>query len=277
MIKFLKRCTKWLWEKLPDSKLFRLFCLIACAAFGFYFWRLTLSNSCDNCELFGFNWSAVIDEIKTEHYAKRFAHPFALSLFVLLALWYFRTRDTLRRIAGADAQIQQSNFTIGLTNLVAGKSINIEIGVAILLQVSDATDAFDKQIRIAFIRRLKDKPLTNDDVHIGSIRRKNHFLSYAQHMLKWLINYQIKNPESDKPDLRGMSCDYQEFTSADIGDFAFSKILPTDSEIHEYDRVGGYKPPITFLSATSVEKLDFENVSKKVVDSEYHRLISWTK
>ena len=273
MIKLWKRYKKWRRTKILDNKFVRLICLGICAALGFAFWCFALSDNCNLCETFEGDWLAPITAIKAEEHAARFAHPFALSFFVLLALWYFRTRDTLRQIANADAQLQQSNFTIGLTNLVISKSINIDTGVAILLQVSSETDVFDTQIRIAFIRRLKDIPLTSKNVHIGTLRRPGNHLSYAQHMLKWLIEYQEKNPSSIKPDLSGMNCDHQEFTSTGIGNSRFSKILPSkDDGADALGRADEYNP-ITFAFTKGIENLDFKDVLREVVAEKYRRQI----
>ena len=278
MIKLLKRCAKWLWVELPDCKLFRFVCLVACAALGFAFWCSTLSDNCNLFETFEDDWLAPITAIKAESHAARFAHPFALSLFVLLALWYFRTRDTLRRIAGADAQLQQNNFAIGINNLMQDDPMTIGVGVTMLLQVSEKTDSFDNLIRDAFISRLRKNPkMPNLVDHVDSSDDTPHEkqkkveltippkLTYAQYILQWLI---VKQEHyAKKPNLRGMRCDYQEFK---VSGLDLVKILPTPSETespvskhHELRVSAGLHWVVSFMLA-DCETLNFDGTDLEI-------------
>lgn len=143
-----------------------------------------------------------------------------LSLFVVFALWVFRTYDARQQIeqtnrqlqqAGRQAkrQLQQANFAKGLDNLVGDDPLQVDIGVILLLEVSKETSDFDKEIRLAFIKRLKELP-----GKLGKIKpweMCDNKLSYAQYIMQWLIDHP---KEDDVPlKLMGMDCRYQEFTS----------------------------------------------------------------
>lgn len=125
-----------------------------------------------------------------------------LSFFVFIALWAFRTYDTRQ-------QIQQANFVKGLDNLVSDNPLQVDIGVILLLEVSKATPAFDTEIRLAFIKRLKE-PVKKHERMKFQEGVSNRF-SYAQYIIQWLIDH--PRVSGKKPDLVGMNCECQEFTS----------------------------------------------------------------
>lgn len=137
-----------------------------------------------------------------------------LGLPIFVLLWWFRTYD-------AQQQIQQANFATGITNLASGNPLSIGVGVAILLGVSNSTLAFDKEIKTAFIRRLKEFPQDLDKVKVVQVRTNR--LAYAQHILKWLIAHQEKQG-GKKPDLSGMDCRFQEFVLS--AELKLNAILP---------------------------------------------------
>ena len=266
------------WKKLPDSKLFRFACLFACAILGIVVWCFTLYDNCNLCETFEGGWLAPITVIEAEEHAARFAHPFALSFLVLLALWYFRTRDTLRRIADTDEQFQQNSFSIGITNLMQDDPTTINVGVTMLLQVSSKTKSFDNLIRDAFISRLRKEPQmpkvgepidTNAHTSHEAIKRAEleipPRLTYAQYILQWLIAKQ--KHYAKKPDLRGMRCDYQDFK---VSGLDLVKVLPTPSETespvskhHELRTEAGLHWVVSFLRA-DCETLNFDGTDLEI-------------
>ena len=123
-----------------------------------------------------------------------------LGLAVFLALWVFRTRDVRQNI-------EQTNLFNGLRLLASDNPLEIDIGVHQLLRLADAVPEYHPDIRLAFIRRLKQLP-TNlpklprhpditykklDGAQISDIVP----LAYAQHIFKWLMKNKQKNNESD--------------------------------------------------------------------------------
>ncbi len=229
----------------PISKIWVRFTLLAFA--GFVGWFLLKFYDDEIICFFGIPYGA-------KNY---FALPI-LSFWILVALWLFRTYDTRQ-------QIHQSNFVKGLENLVSNDPLRIDIGVILLLEVSKATPAFDKEIRLAFIKRLKELPKNLVGRKVIEIR--DHKLSYAQYILQWLIEHQHEN---DKPlDLKGMDCRYQEFTvnrytGKTNNKLKLSKILPAISrkpnwkdDLSNLDRV--INPVITFTEA-NCENIDFNGV-----------------
>ena len=119
-----------------------------------------------------------------------------LSIVVFFALWVFRTYDTRQQIEQANRQLkqasqqanrqlQQANFAKGLDNLVSDDPLQVDIGVILLLEVSKATSAFDKEIRLAFIKRLKELPGNLEGRTVMEMRANR--LSYAQYIIQWLI------------------------------------------------------------------------------------------
>jgi len=174
-----------------------------------------------------------------------------LSIFVFLVLWIFRTYDTRQ-------QIQQANFVKGLENLVSGDPLQVDVGVILLLEVSKATPAFDKEIRIAFIKRLKELPENLSKRKI--IEMRSNRLSYAQYIIQWLIEH--PKAGGDPYDLKGMDCRYQEFTSKRFSGGAnrkleIAKILNRSSDKSDDNLL---VPGVTF------EEADCENIRFKRVN-----------
>lgn len=119
-----------------------------------------------------------------------------LGLPVFVALWWFRTRDTHAQINKSQAQIHQNNLAIGLDKLVSGDSLQLAIGVQMLIQVSKNTKEFNEEIRLAFIKRLQHLP---DDIkyHDGNdaVLNSNRFsiqlptLNHMPHIFDWLVQH----------------------------------------------------------------------------------------
>jgi len=119
-----------------------------------------------------------------------------LGLPVFVALWWFRTRDTHAQINKSQVQIHQNNLAIGLDKLVSGDSLQLAIGVQMLIQVSKKTEEFDGEIRLAFIKRLQHLP---NKVKFDNEKRVSIYLptlNYMPHIFRWLINH-AKSNESD--------------------------------------------------------------------------------
>ena len=158
-----------------------------------------------------------------------YLEPLLFGLPVFICLWCFRTYDTQQ-------QIQQGNFVTGMNKLVQDNPAVITIGVKILLQVSAKTNSFDDEIRDAFTNCLKKKLETPDRAKVREIASGNimesfapdvpHRFTYAQYILQWLIAKQKHYKE--KPYLRGMRCDYQEFK---VPGLDLVKVLPTPDEV----------------------------------------------
>ncbi len=138
-------------------------------------------------------------------------------IFVFLLLWVFRTYDTRQAISKTNIQIQQSKLFNGLDNLVSEDPLKIEIGVFQLIELSKSGNEFNLTIQFAFIKRLKKIPLSDSEIkrhgtHANSndpysssgdyfnnqMReydpdaiqpRRGIRLTYAQHILKWLIKH----------------------------------------------------------------------------------------
>lgn len=132
-----------------------------------------------------------------------------LSIFVVFALWVFRTYDTRQQIEQTNRQLQQTNFAKGMDNLVSNNPLRVEIGVILLMEVSKATSTFDKEIRLAFIKRLKESIVKSEEMKFQE--GVSNRLSYAQYIIQWLINH--PKVGGKKPDLIGMNCECQEFTA----------------------------------------------------------------
>ena len=123
-----------------------------------------------------------------------------LTLPTFFALWWFRTYDSRQ-------QLQRANFETGVGHIASDTPIRIEIGTQILVEVSKVTSAFDSEIALTFIKRLKRFPETSDKNL--ALLRGGYTWSYAQHMLKWLFqDYQRRNKRHD---LGGVELRYQEF------------------------------------------------------------------
>jgi len=181
-----------------------------------------------------------------------------LSFFVFVALWFFRTHDTRQRIEQANQQMQQEKFNKGMDNLVSDNPLRVDIGVALLLEASDVMSAFDKEIRIAFIKRLKELPEKLDGRRVMEMRANR--LSYAQYIIQWLINH----PRADGApfDLRGMDCRYQEFTSRRFSGSTNQKLEISKILSRSPDKFDGsiLNPGITFEEA-NCENVSFKGVS----------------
>ena len=131
---------------------------------------------------------------------------------VFFCLWCFRTNDVRQQIHNAgqqinktETQIQKNSLFNGIDNLSDKDPFKIDMGVDQLLALSKLNPDHDKTIRIAFIRRLKKCPLTNNEMMRGIER-----LGYAQPILKWLTDKKIK------ADLTNCSLDWQNFTKGDV-------------------------------------------------------------
>jgi len=192
-----------------------------------------------------------------------------LSFFVFIALWFFRTYDTRQQIEQtnrqlrqaslqATQQLQQANFAKGLDNLVSDDPLKVDIGVILLLEVSKVTTTFDKEIRLAFIKRLKELPGNLDGRSVMEMRANR--LSYAQYIIQWLIDHPKVGGAS--LDLRGMDCRYQEFTSRRFSGGANKKLeiskIFTFSPSAIDDSI--LNPGITFEDA-NCENVSFKGVS----------------
>ena len=240
---------------LIDSPLVRFGLLLGAALFGLFageriFW--TISCMVD-----------VSEEVE------KYLESLCVSIFVFLALWWLRTRDSRQQIAASNAQIQQTNFISGMDKLVQDAPIQIEVGITLLLEVSKKTDAFDTEIRLAFIKRLKT-PTSETQAELEkayeSFYAENEnaeeyvytkaMLTYAQYILKWLIDHQ--STESRKPNLDWMNCAFQEFT---IDGLDLRKILYTEKEVAD-----GTEPHydwVSFYGANHQENLDFTDISSE--------------
>ena len=184
----------------------------------------------------------------------KYLEPLLLALPVFVCLWFFRTYDTQQ-------QIQQGNFVAGVDKLVQSDPMVIAVGVNILLQVSAKTDSFDDAIRDAFVNRLRKKPTIPSQPVIRGIPEADELpefevkqplrLTYAQHILWWLTSKQ--DNYADKPDLRGMRCDYQEFK---IDGIDLVKILPAARGDAEGEVLWGHA--VSLLRA-DCQKLNFDD------------------
>ena len=128
------------------------------------------------------------------------AAPFTVPTFI--ALWWFRTYDSRQ-------QLQRANFEAGVGHIASDTPIRIEIGTQILIQVSKVTSAFDSEIALTFVKRLKRFPETSEkNIYL---LKTGYRWSYAQHMLEWLSeDYRRRNKRYD---LRKLDLRYQDFTS----------------------------------------------------------------
>ena len=184
----------------------------------------------------------------------KYLEPLLFGLPVFIWLWFFRTYDTQQ-------QIQQGNFVAGVDKLVQSDPMVIAVGVNILLQVSAKTDSFDDAIRDAFVNRLRKKPTIPSQPVIHGIPEADEMpefelkqplrLTYAQHILWWLTSKQ--DNYADKPDLRGMRCDYQEFK---IDGIDLVKILPAARGDAEGEVLWGHA--VSLLRA-DCQKLNFDD------------------
>ena len=138
----------------------------------------------------------VMEKNASNEYIRKVLTPATYSLPIFLALWWFRTYDSRM-------QIQRANFEAGVAHIASDTPINIEIGVQILLGVSEVTSAFDREICITFIKRLK-RPVSDNHQQYDAI--KNYRYGYAQHMFRWMT------ARDGEWDLSNMQLQNQEFT-----------------------------------------------------------------
>ena len=269
---------KFWCKKVVDSVPGRLVILAFAAYAGYQFWL--------HC------YDAAIHKLglaKIENYFT----PLPFTLPPALCIWYFRTRDKLHDLANAEKQlsnasqqivntniqIQQGVFTAGLDKILQSDPMTIEAGVKMLLRVSERTDAFDDEIREAFIKRIKEMPAMPDvaeplDPSAGASdedEKKVELaipprLTYAQYILQWLIAKQKHYAE--KPNLRGMRCDYQEFK---VSGLDLVKILPTPSEVksivsdhHWLRTAAGVHWVASFMNA-DCDTLNFDGVARGIL------------
>ena len=200
----------------------------------------------------------------------KYLEPLLFGLPAFVCLWFFRTYDTQQ-------QIQQGNFVTGVDKLMQNSTLVIDVGVEILLQVSAKTDAFDDAIRLVFIKRLKtrltasaqpDFSILPDTTKMAKRAQKVFTrLSYAQHILRWLIAKQ--DNYKAKPDLSGMRCDYQEFKGAEL---ELVKILPTPEEAPGKATFWDY--PVS-LEGADCTALNFDGVALGIFDT--NKAINSTK
>lgn len=164
-------------------------------------WRFGILFCCTVVGVVSGKYASPLINYLVDYDVAKFAKTFAYSMWTLLALWFFRTYDTQK-------QVQQANFATGMENLASDNPLAIDIGVVILLEVSNTTSAFDKEIRLAFIKRLKSVPKDCNEHRVVDMYANR--LTYAQHILWWLVEYKDKNPNINI-NLSGMDCSYQEF------------------------------------------------------------------
>ena len=166
--------------------------LVVAVAFGIFLAK------CVSPWLLCFLGSGVHDAVKAAVGAATFTSP------IFLTLWWFRTYDSRQ-------QLQRANFEAGVGLIASDTPIRIEIGTQILLEVSKVTSAFDIEIALTFVKRLKRYPAEtakNEGIVTGGYR-----WGYAQHMLKWLANdYERRNK---KRDLENLNLRNQEFTNTE--------------------------------------------------------------
>ena len=158
---------------------------------------------------------------------EKYLKPATVSIPVLTALWYFRTYDTRQKI-------YQDDLFKGLDNLASNNPVQVDVGVAMLIEISKKVPSFNENIKIAFIRRLKSIP--------GEYKHKDgDFLSYAQHIIRWLLLRKKEN-ESISFNLHGLDLSYQEFiVGADRKKIIFKELL-------DYDSASDYDPLLKNLS-----------------------------
>lgn len=176
-----------------------------------------------------------------------------LGVPVLIALWWFRTRDIREQINKTQAQIHQNNLAIGLNKLVESDSLQVAIGVQILRQVSIGTRDFDEEIRLAFIKRLQHLPADMKypdgspvESYFDEIDIQLPTLNYMPHIFDWLIKHakrnkiDIENETIDVPEMY-FSIEELESTKYFIGSdsFEFAKRIPLreiKAALEEYRR-----------------------------------------
>ena len=160
------------------------------------------------------------------------------SLPVFCFLWWFRTHDTRENIAKQQEQIdtalhqQKEGRVANSMKFLAGNNpLEIEIGVQQLIRLSEDDNRFDADIQLAFIRRLKYCPLTDEE------KKRDARLTYAQHILWWLyVNNNAK--VHDQLDLKHCDFSNQDFVTRKLhGVDIFRQFNLCDSHTWNVSRV----------------------------------------
>ena len=141
------------------------------------------------------------EKIKSHEYMRKVFTPTAYSLMFFLALWWFRTYDSLQRD-------WRANFEAGVNHVASDTPIRIEIGTEILINVSKRTSAYNREITITFIKRLKRSPADTDKNK--EIIDSGYRWGYAHQMLHWLKS------QNEKYDLDNLDLRNQDFTAQDV-------------------------------------------------------------
>lgn len=172
------------WRILIESKWARAIVLAGSVLFG---WRLLNSDIPDYL-------LSCIYKDENGNIPFLFAQLLA-TLPTVAFLWIFRTYDTRQQIDTSNAQLQQSNFISGVNKLISDDQLKISVGTKILLETSKITNAFDEQIRLAFIRRLQKLPAgmsaqpSVNPHDKKSLSILNNRISYTKHIFEWLVDH----------------------------------------------------------------------------------------
>ena len=109
-----------------------------------------------------------------------------------LPRWLFRTYDSHQSNL-------HSRFDLGISHIVSETPNRIEIGTVMLINISEETSSYDREISAAFIQRLKQSP-----AEAQANRKLLDTITgwgYAQKMLQWL-KHQNKKYDLHYVDLR---------------------------------------------------------------------------
>lgn len=129
----------------------------------------------------------------------QYIEPLSASILVVLTLWGFRTYDARQQIAKSQAQIYQGHYVTGMDKIAKTDSFNISIGVQILTEVSQSTREFDKNIRLAFIKRLQHLPdnlcyPNGESVPLDvPLNISLPTLNHIPHIFDWLLAHAERN------------------------------------------------------------------------------------
>ena len=124
-----------------------------------------------------------------------------LTLPTFLVLWWFRTYDSITRG-------MRDNFEAGVAHIAKDIPISIEIGVGIIISVSEVTSSFDNEIRLTFMKRLK-RPVADTQAN-NALTFSGYRYGYAQHIFRWMM------ARGGKWDLSNIKLQYQEFTGNEV-------------------------------------------------------------
>ena len=185
----------------------------------------------------------------------KYLEPLVVGVLVITLLWHFRTYDTRHKI-------YQDDLFKGLDNLASGNPLQVDIGVAMLREISKKVPSFNEIIKVAFIRRLKSMPSEYESKILRPKSRNSEYkskneslLSYAQHIMRWLILHKKEN-ENIYFNLNGLDLSRQEFAvGADGKKIIFKELL-------DYDSVADYVPLLKnfSLQCVDISGLDFTGV-----------------